>query len=48
VPAADVTERLAQGGFLVATTTSQELAALIKSDIDRMGDVVKRANVKVD
>ncbi len=46
--APDVTEKLAQGGFLVATTTPQEMGALIKSDIDRMGDVVKRANVKVD
>lgn len=46
--APDVTEKLAQGGFLAATTTPQEMGALIKSDIDRMGDVVKRANVKVE
>ena len=46
--ASDVTEKLAQVGFLVATTTPREMSALIKSDSDRMGDIVKQANVKVD
>lgn len=44
----DVKEKLAQGGFLVATTTPQEMSSLIRSDIDRMGDVVKRAGVKAE
>jgi len=44
----DVKARLAQMGFVTAATTPEETAALIRADIKRMGDVVKRAGVKVD
>ena len=44
----DVKKRLAQMGFVTATTTPDETAALIRADIKRMGDVVKRAGVKVN
>ena len=44
----DVKKRLAQMGFSTATSTPEETAALIRADIGRMGDVVKRAGVKVD
>ena len=44
----DVRKRLAQTGFATATTTPDETAALIRADMKRMGDVIKRAAVKVN
>jgi tripartite-type tricarboxylate transporter receptor subunit TctC len=44
----EVKARLAQQGFVTATTTPEETAALMKDDIKRMGDVVRRAGVKVN
>lgn len=44
----DVKTRLAQRGFVTATTTPAETSDLMKADIERMGEVVRRAGVKVD
>jgi len=44
----DVKARLAQMGFVAATQTPDETAALMKADIQRMGDVIRRAGVKAN
>ena len=44
----DVKARLAQMGFVGATLSPEETAALMKADIQRMGDVIRRAGVKAN
>jgi tripartite-type tricarboxylate transporter receptor subunit TctC len=43
----EVVDKLARQGLIPATTSPAETATLIQSDIDRMGNVIKRANIKV-
>jgi len=42
----DVVKRLADVGLHVTTNTPDEFRAMIKSEIARLGQVVKAANVK--
>jgi len=44
----EVIDRLGQRGLIPAVTTPQEMSVLIRSDIDRMGDVIKRAAIKAE
>jgi len=44
----DFKKRYAQEGLLIESSTPQELSTLMKKDIELWGDVVKRANVKLD
>ena len=43
----ELIDRLGQSGLIPAVTTPQEMSKLISSDIDRMGEVIKRAGIKV-
>lgn len=44
----EVKVRLGQMGFVPATLTPEQTAELMKADIKRMGDVVRKAGVKVE
>lgn len=41
-------KRYAEEGLLIQSSSAQELAELIKSDVPQWAEVVKRANVKLD
>ena len=40
--------RLEQIGYDVASTSPEELARLLKTEIDRWGVVIKRAGIKIE
>jgi tripartite-type tricarboxylate transporter receptor subunit TctC len=46
INAPEVKAKLDEAGFLVVGTTPEELAASMKNDIERMGQVVKAAGIK--
>ena len=44
----EVIEKMGKQGFAAATSTPAQADALVKSDIDRWGKLVKQINLKVD
>ena len=42
----DVVKRLADMGLYVTTNTPDEFRAMIRSDVARLGQVVREANIK--
>ena len=44
----DIGERLKKAGFEVAPTTPEEMQAIMRSDSDKLGKVVKDAGIKVE
>jgi tripartite-type tricarboxylate transporter receptor subunit TctC len=45
---AATTRKLQQGGYVVVGSTPEELATLLKSEIDKWGAVIKETGIKID
>lgn len=45
---ADISERLRKGGFEIAATTPEEMRAIMRSDYEKWGKVVKTAGIKAE